>query len=145
MIGVNAQPGVWREAASASAAEPSGLLFDIMRYSLHDGPGIRTTVFFKGCPLSCWWCHNPEGRGPNPTLMYFSDRCLQCRECVSVCPHQAIVEVDGSLQTSSQCEACGLCASVCPANARQFVGRWMAVAEVIKEIEKDLVFYDESF
>ncbi len=77
--------------------------------------------------------------------MFFSDRCLQCRECIGVCPHDAIVEVNGSLQTSSQCEACGSCASVCPANARQIVGRWMTVAEVIQQIEKDLVFYDESF
>lgn len=122
-----------------------GLVFDIRRYSLHDGPGIRTTVFFKGCPLSCWWCHNPEGRSRNPSLMFFPDRCVQCRECVGVCPHNAIVEVNGSLQTSSQCEACGSCVSVCPANARQLVGRWMTVAEVIQQIEKDLVFYDESF
>jgi len=125
--------------------QTKGLVFDIRRYSLHDGPGIRTTVFFKGCPLSCWWCHNPEGRSPNPNLMFFSDRCLQCRECVGVCPHNAIVEINGSLQTSSRCEACGSCASVCPANARQLVGRWMTVAEVIQQIEKDLVFYDESF
>lgn len=122
-----------------------GLVFDIRRYSLHDGPGIRTTVFFKGCPLSCWWCHNPEGRSRNPSLMFFPDRCIQCRECVGVCPHNAIVEVNGSLQTSSQCETCGSCVSVCPANARQLVGRWMTVAEVIQQIEKDLVFYDESF
>jgi len=122
-----------------------GLVFDIRRYSVNDGPGIRTTVFLKGCPLSCWWCHNPEGRSASPALMYFADRCLRCRECVRVCPHHAAVDAEDSIQTTDQCEACGTCVEVCPAEARQLVGRWMTVAEVVQQIEKDLVFYDESF
>ena len=90
MTGVNNQLRVCRAAdtaAHASSAEPTGLLFDIQRYALHDGPGIRTTVFFKGCPLSCWWCHNPEGQDPKPNLMFFENRCLACGECVRICPH----------------------------------------------------------
>jgi pyruvate formate lyase activating enzyme len=77
--------------------------------------------------------------------MFFPDRCLQCRECIAVCPHNAIVEVNGSIQTNARCEACGSCVPVCAANARQLVGRWMTVAEVMQQIERDLVFYDESF
>jgi len=134
-----------QHAALKNADQTTGLVFDIRRYCVHDGPGIRTTVFFKGCPLSCWWCHNPEGRSPSPSLMLFPGRCLQCRECIAVCPHNAIVEVNGSLETNSQCEACGSCVPACAANARQLVGRWMTVEEVIQQIEKDVVFYDESF
>jgi pyruvate formate lyase activating enzyme len=130
---------------SRNADQTKGLVFDIRRYCVHDGPGIRTTVFFKGCPLSCWWCHNPEGRSQSPSLMFFPDRCLQCGECVSVCPHNAIVDVNGSLETDSQCVACGTCVPVCAADARQIAGRWMTVREVMQQIEKDLVFYDESF
>jgi len=122
--------------------ELPGLLFDIRRYSVHDGPGIRTTVFFKGCPLSCWWCHNPEGREPRPTLMLLENRCRKCGACFEVCPHQAIVK-DGFVTTSA-CRACGSCVEVCLAGAREIAGRWMTVPEVMREIEKDLVFYDES-
>ncbi|MGA2475713.1 MAG: glycyl-radical enzyme activating protein [Terriglobia bacterium] len=144
MIGVNAQPGVWREAAHASSAEPSGLLFDIMRYSLHDGPGIRTTVFFKGCPLSCWWCHNPEGQSPKPNLMFFEKRCMGCGDCIQVCPHGAILRRNGVTHTTSACQVCGTCAETCPSAARKVAGRWMTVSEAMREIERDLIFWDES-
>lgn len=122
-----------------------GLLFDIRRYSVHDGPGIRTTVFFKGCPLSCWWCHNPEGRSPKPNLILFQDRCLSCGDCLAVCPQGAIVRGNGAIRTlPSVCRACGTCVETCPSEARQLAGRWMSVAAVVREIEKDVAFFDES-
>jgi len=122
-----------------------GLLFDIRRYSVHDGPGIRTTVFFKGCPLSCWWCHNPEGRSPKPNLILFQDRCLSCGDCLAVCPQGAIVRDGEATHTlPSLCRACGTCAEACPSEARQLAGRWMNVSAVVREIEKDIIFYDES-
>jgi pyruvate formate lyase activating enzyme len=122
-----------------------GLLFDIRRYSVNDGPGIRTTVFFKGCPLSCWWCHNPEGRSQKPNLILFKDRCLSCGDCLGVCPHGAIIHDDGAIRTlPSVCRACGTCVEACPGDARQLAGHWMTVSAVVREIEKDVVFYDES-
>ena len=132
------------EAAHAHAAEPAGLVFDIMRYALHDGPGIRTAVFFKGCPLSCWWCHNPEGQSAKPDLMFFENRCLGCGDCIKACPHGAILRLNGAIHTTSACEVCGTCADTCPSGARKVAGRWMSVSEVMREIERDLVFWDES-
>lgn len=121
-----------------------GLIFNIMRYSLHDGPGIRTTVFFKGCPLCCWWCHNPEGRRPEPELMFLENRCVLCGECLKVCPHGAIVRENGAVRTTDACRACGTCVEVCVAEARELTGRWMTVPEVVGEIEKDRLFWEES-
>jgi len=144
MIGLNEQPGVSRDAASPSWAEPSGLIFDIMRYSLHDGPGIRTTVFFKGCPLSCWWCHNPEGQGPKPNLMFFENHCMSCGDCIQACPHGAILRLDGVIQTNSACHVCGTCAETCPTGARKVAGRCMTVSETMRDIERDRIFWDES-
>lgn len=133
------------QAESRLSQAGVGLLFDIRHYSVHDGPGIRTTVFFKGCPLSCWWCHNPEGRSPQPNLVLFGDRCLSCGSCLAVCPHGAIVWEEGTSRTlPSVCRACGTCVDTCPSEARQLAGRWMSVSEVVREIEKDVVFYDES-
>ena len=144
MIGVNDQLGVCQEAVCAAAAEPAGFLFDIMRFAVHDGPGIRTAVFFKGCPLSCWWCHNPEGQSPQPNLMFFENRCLNCGDCIKACPHGAILGLDGAIRTTSACQVCGVCAEACPSGARTVAGRWMTVSEVMREIEQDLIFWDES-
>ena len=144
MLGENNQSGISRVTASASSVEPAGLIFDVQRYALHDGPGIRTTVFFKGCPLSCWWCHNPEGQSPKPNLIYFENRCLVCGDCIRVCPHGAIQRPNGAIQTTSACEVCGTCAEACPSGARTVAGRWMSVSEVMREIERDLIFWDES-
>jgi pyruvate formate lyase activating enzyme len=130
--------------ATGSSAEPGGFVFDIQRYALHDGPGIRTAVFFKGCPLSCWWCHNPEGQSPRPELMFFENRCLVCGDCIRVCPHGAIHCLKGEIHTTSECQVCGTCAEACPAGARKVAGRRMTVSEVLREIEKDLIFWDES-
>jgi pyruvate formate lyase activating enzyme len=143
MIRESDQHGTNRDAA-ASSAEPGGFVFDIQRYALHDGPGIRTAVFFKGCPLSCWWCHNPEGQSPRPELMFFENRCLVCGDCIRVCPHGAIHCLKGEIHTTAECQVCGTCAEACPAGARKVAGRRMTVSEVMGEIEKDVIFWDES-
>jgi pyruvate formate lyase activating enzyme len=123
----------------------SGILFDVKRFALHDGPGIRTTVFFKGCPLSCSWCHNPESQSRGPELMSWEGRCIGCGACVSVCPVGAILMRDGSAWTDrDRCTACGTCAAACPADARAIVGETWSVSRLLGEIEKDLLFYDES-
>lgn len=122
-----------------------GLIFDIKRYAIHDGPGIRTTVFFKGCPLSCWWCHNPEGQSFSPELMVWPDRCLKCRTCISACPNSAISISNSSIVTDrGKCEVCGVCAAKCSANAREIVGNTVSAEEVMAEVEKDREFYGES-
>jgi pyruvate formate lyase activating enzyme len=122
-----------------------GIIFDIKRYSIHDGPGIRTTVFFKGCPLSCPWCHNPESQLAQLQLMFWKDRCLRCGNCVLACPNKAISVSNGLPVTDPErCRLCGTCVEVCPAKAREIVGKEVSVSEVMKEIEKDIIFYDES-
>jgi pyruvate formate lyase activating enzyme len=123
----------------------TGTVFDIKKFSIHDGPGIRTTVFFKGCPLRCWWCHNPESQALGPELMVRANRCIQCEACLSACTHGAISRDSGVISTdAAKCVACGACAEVCYAEARQIVGREMTVAQVVAEIERDVPFYDES-
>ena len=131
-------------AIAPARPEVSGIIFNIMRFATHDGPGIRTTVFFKGCPLSCWWCHNPESQGFLPDRLYFEDRCRHCLDCAAACPQQAIHEMDGVLCTSDACTLCGHCAQICMAEARQIAGRRYALSELMAEIEKDLVFFDDS-
>lgn len=123
----------------------TGTVFNIMKYSIHDGPGIRTTVFFKGCPLKCLWCHNPEGQKPGQELLYRPERCIGCGQCLEICAKGAIAYQQGKLMYSrDQCSACGSCSLVCPAGARELVAKTMSVQEVMTEIEKDLIFYDES-
>ncbi len=122
----------------------SGVVFNIMRYSVRDGPGIRTTVFLKGCPLRCWWCHNPESQAPGPELFYLGERCLACGDCVAACPEHALELREGRVVAAGVCRRCGTCVETCPAGAREMIGRTMTVAEVVREIEKDRVFYDES-
>jgi pyruvate formate lyase activating enzyme len=123
----------------------SGLIFDIRRFSIHDGPGIRTTVFLKGCPLSCWWCHNPESQSPEPELWLRPGRCIRCGECVEVCPEGAIIRQENIFVTDlERCTRCGTCVEACAAEAREIVGRQMSVGEVLAAVERDIVFYDES-
>lgn len=125
-------------------ADSKGIVFKIQRFCLHDGPGIRTTVFLKGCPLCCVWCHNPEGRDFKPSVLYFEERCRHCGECIIACPHGAIREVDGKVETGPECELCGTCLDSCQTAARQISGKLMTVQEVIRKVEEDLVFFDES-
>jgi len=124
--------------------EVLALIFNIMRFAMHDGPGIRTTVFFKGCPLSCWWCHNPESRSFLPDRLYFEERCRHCLDCVAICPQHAISDTDGCVTTSSACDCCGQCVEVCMAEARQIAGQRYTVAELLAEVEKDGIFFDDS-
>jgi pyruvate formate lyase activating enzyme len=115
-----------------------------MRFAVHDGPGIRTSVFFKGCPLSCWWCHNPESQSFEPDVLYSADRCRLCGSCADACPQDAIVRTGGRMTTTSSCTRCGTCLDFCAAEARAIAGRAMTVSEILSEIERDLVFFDES-
>ena len=124
-----------------------GIIFDIKRYAIHDGPGIRTTVFLKGCPLECWWCHNPEGIAPDPQLAYWKERCRACYECIAACPNDAISKTDSGKHVSidrERCDQCASCIRVCPSRALEIIGREVSVDEVMEEIEKDILFYDES-
>jgi pyruvate formate lyase activating enzyme len=123
----------------------AGFIFDIKRYAIHDGPGIRTTVFMKGCPLVCRWCHNPEGIEPQPFLAYRKNRCIRCAECVENCPEQALsLNPEGVVFSGSQCTQCFTCSDICPAEAREKVGRKFTARELLSEIQKDIPFYDTS-
>lgn len=123
-----------------------GTIFDIKRYAIHDGPGIRTTVFFKGCTLRCQWCHNPEGIKFEREIMFRPERCAEeCWDCVPRCPKKAINEKGNIISINpKKCDLCGICEDVCAYEAVAIVGRDVTVPEIIKEVEKDRIFYDES-
>jgi pyruvate formate lyase activating enzyme len=124
----------------------SGVFFDIKRYALHDGPGIRTTVFFKGCPLRCLWCHNPEGQAPFQELMVKPSRCLSdCHLCLERCPEAAVSKSGHILRLDRRkCRTCGACAEACPAEAMLLVGRQLTTAQAADEIFKDETFHRQS-
>ena len=123
-----------------------GVLFDVKRYALHDGPGIRTTVFFKGCPLRCLWCHNPEGQSPFLELMVRPSRCLSdCHLCLERCPEAAISKSGHFLRLDRRkCQTCGDCAEACPAEALLLAGRKLTVPQAAAEIFKDEAFHRQS-
>jgi pyruvate formate lyase activating enzyme len=123
----------------------TGIVFDLMRFSTRDGPGIRTTVFLKGCPLSCLWCHNPESQRLHPELMFRPNLCISCLACIDACEQGGITLEDGVITTDLEsCILCEACVAACYSDAREIVGQKMSVVEVMAEIRKDLVFYDES-
>lgn len=121
------------------------LVFNIQKYSIHDGDGIRTSIFFKGCPLDCAWCHNPESQRYYHELMFFDSRCTGCGACVARCPQKAVSIVDGKAVTDRNlCNACGVCTDWCCNSAREVAGKTYTVEQLVKEAEKDRMFYESS-
>jgi pyruvate formate lyase activating enzyme len=128
---------------------PKGLVFDIQKFSLHDGPGIRTIVFLKGCPLACMWCSNPEGQSTSAELTYSCDRCIgtdECDQCIAVCLEQALSRGDDGKVCidRTSCDGCGDCTYVCPSQALEVSGEWVEVDDVIRTVEEDDAFYTRS-
>ena len=122
-----------------------GIIFDVKQYALHDGPGIRTTVFLKGCPLCCLWCHNPEGIGTSPQILYRKKRCIACGECLAACPEDALsLTADGVITDRVLCNSTGECARICPAEARELAGKTVLPEEIMALVIKDLPFYSQS-
>jgi len=121
---------------SSHKAEPTGTVFNLQRYSLHDGPGIRTTVFLKGCPARCWWCHNPESQLPAAEIACSAARCISCDACLLAC-HEG-------LKPRENCILCGACSDACPTGARSLVGSAMTVSEVVTSVMRDRMFFEDS-
>ena len=120
-------------------------LFDIKRYAIHDGPGIRTTLFLKGCPLRCIWCHNPESWSPQPQRLYKQQRCIGCRSCVDACPQGALTLTPAGIRpTGNPCTLCGTCARECPAAALEMSGRAWLMEELMAEVEKERGMMERS-
>ncbi|MDA8218116.1 MAG: glycyl-radical enzyme activating protein [Dehalococcoidales bacterium] len=131
----------------------TGRLFNIMKYSVRDGTGIRITVFFKGCPLRCAWCHNPESQALFDEIMFTPELCLNCGQCSRLCPRALITRRHPTGAPAlnaavpyrrAECQHCGRCAAACPSGAREIAGRQATVEEVLREIENDTVFFDQS-
>ena len=121
------------------------LIFDIKRYAISDGPGIRIALYFKGCPLRCAWCHNPESQSPKVQKLYTASKCIGAQDCIEVCPEDALtLTQDGIVTDSEKCTLCGLCADVCPTKAIEMSGRLYEVEELMEIIEKERVHIDHS-
>jgi pyruvate formate lyase activating enzyme len=127
------------------ADDITGIIFNIQHYSIHDGPGIRTDIFLKGCFLHCVWCQNPESQSLEPELFYFRERCTGCGKCAAVCPAKAIQIIEAQSNTDrNKCEGSGQCTQVCPNEARSLMGKEMTVHEVFQDVKGDEVFYKRS-
>jgi len=123
----------------------TGIIFNVQRYSVHDGPGIRTTAFLKGCPLTCSWCHNPEGVAAAPEILLLADRCVGCLACVEACPQPSIERGDGRAWTNrAVCQVCGRCVAACVRGARKLVGREVTADDLVVELERDRPFFEQS-
>lgn len=121
------------------------LVFDIKRYAINDGPGIRTTLFVKGCPLRCVWCHNPESWVPSRQILYKKSKCIGCLSCVEACPHEALsMTADGILLDKEACLSCGKCTDECPSTALEMCGREWSLEELMSEVEKERIVMEES-
>lgn len=126
------------------AEQKRGIVFDIQHYAIHDGPGIRTLVFMKGCPLCCRWCDNPESQRKLPEIVEFRNKCIGCGECFKVCSVRALNRDKGWHIKRDVCNNCGKCTEVCLTGARTMVGKVVTVSEVMKEVRKDMAFYSAS-
>lgn len=124
---------------------PQPLIFDIKRYAINDGPGIRLAIYFKGCSLRCAWCHNPESIAPQAQKLYTAERCIGCGECVKVCPQQALELTQEGVRTDPQrCTLCGNCARVCPTKALEISGEEKSIDELMTIIEREQHLFDQS-
>jgi pyruvate formate lyase activating enzyme len=121
-----------------------GLITKIQRFSIHDGPGIRTTVFFKGCPLSCVWCQNPETVTRNPEILFFQINCVKCKKCIEVCPNHCFSWEDKIKFRSDNCNQCGLCCDNCPVGALTWSSTLRSSDDILEEVMKDKIYYDLS-
>lgn len=123
----------------------SGLIFDIKKFAIKDGPGIRLTVFFKGCNLSCQWCHNPESISPKVQKMYNASKCIGAVKCIENCPNNALeLTKEGIVTNYDFCQLCGKCAEVCPTKAFEILGESIPIAELMKKIDNEAIFFDQS-
>ncbi|MGO5051545.1 trans-4-hydroxy-L-proline dehydratase activase [Lachnospiraceae bacterium LCP25S3_G4] len=121
------------------------MITSIQKYSIHDGDGIRTTIFFKGCPLKCVWCHNPETQNYQKQVLYDKERCVACGACVNACPnHAMLIKEEHIIMDRALCDCCGTCIDYCNLNLREIMGKSYSVMELVKEVKKDQIFYEES-
>ncbi len=122
-----------------------GLIFDIKKYAINDGPGIRLTVFFKGCNLSCQWCHNPESISLKVQKMYTASKCIGAVKCIDNCPKDALIMTSEGIVTDyTICNLCGICAEVCPTKAFEILGSNITITELMKDIDNEAIFFDQS-